>query len=551
MAHVTMVGPASVVQVERGLLVTTSAAPNASFRAALEKVIDGERVVLATAVSRIRLVLGFCATLWAVRLLSKWQWQIFMPTIVVSVTYFVGALVVWRLLKTGKLVARAGWVVPLFDMPVIVIAQIFQTSRLPTPWVGLVNAPVMAVGFMVLTTLALSRSAIAVSALLGLVPIFYRAWYVRLPNEALVMVLLSFGVTAAVLMALVTRVRGLVHTSRAQDLLGKYVLGRRVGLGGMAEVFEATYSPEGGIERRVAVKRILPSFANQKDAIALFRQEAEVGAMLAHPGVVQVLDFGTHQGTAFLAMEFIDGVSLKDLIVHYRSMNKPMPIALVTHMAWQLTDALDYIHTRVSNTGQVLNLIHRDLNPPNIMLTRIGDTKLADFGIALVAGRERMTVAGIMRGKLAYAAPEQITGAAYDARADLFALGITLYECLVGQRLFRAENEMELMKQVLESEIAPPAEVRPDVPEALSVIVAGLLARDLAKRTPSADELRRQLLRLPRELVNVQSGRQLLSRAVASAKEALPGQLGPAVPITASSETAADAMPTKASMTSR
>ncbi len=314
--------------------------------------------------------------------------------------------------------------------------------------------------------------------------------------------------------------RGLVHTSRAQDLLGKYVLGKRIGLGGMAEVFEATYSPEGGFERRVAVKRILPSFADQEVAMAMFRQEAEVGAMLAHPGIVQVLDFGTYQGTSFLAMEYIDGVSLKDLISHSRLVNQPLAVQIVVHIAWQLTEALDYIHSRVSNSGKMLNLVHRDLNPPNIMLTHNGDAKLADFGIALVAGQERMTAVGVMRGKVVYAAPEQLRSALYDARADLFALGLTLHECLTGNRVFRGDNELEVMKQVLEAPIQAPSAFRPDVPPQLDEIVMRLLERDLEKRTPSANELRRHLLSLPRELLDFQNGRRLRALAAAETKTA-------------------------------
>jgi len=492
---------------------------NASFRAALEKVIDGERVVLATALARIRVGVAAITVANGVRMVFTEEWRAFAPTLVVTLMYMGLAVLIWRLLKTGRLVKRAGWMLPMVDMPLIVIAQLLQTSRLPTPWMGMVNTPTMMLGLVTLSMLSLSRPVILITAVIGLIPILYRARYTHLDTSPLVVTLMTYGAVVAVLLAVVSRVRGLVHTSRAQDLLGKYVLGRRIGLGGMAEVFEATYSPEGGFERRVAVKRILPTFADQAVAMTLFRQEAEVGAMLAHPGVVQVLDFGMHQGTSFLAMEFIDGVSLKDLINYQRSLNEQTPIAVVIHIAWQMAEALDYIHGRVSNTGRVLNLVHRDLNPPNIMLTHIGDAKLADFGIALVAGQERMTAAGIMRGKLGYAAPEQVLGTVYDGRADLFALGLTLHECLIGNRVFRADSEMELMKQCLEGPIVQPSQMRADVPPQLDALVMGLLQRDLALRTPSANELRRQLLEMPRELLDVQKGRKLLSGLVAQARE--------------------------------
>ncbi len=495
-----------------------AAAPNASFRAALERVIDGERVVLATVIARIRIGLAVTAVVVGTIPLMA-NWRAYIISFAVSVICLVASLVIWRLLKTGKLLKRAGWMLPMLDLPLIAIAQVMQTPKLPFPWMGMVNTPAMMSGLLVPSVLSLSRPVILASAAIGLVPIITRAVYVNLAPTPFAFTVMSFMGITAVLLALVTRIRGLVHTSRAQDLLGKYVLGRRLGIGGMAEVFEATYSPEGGFERRVAVKRILPQFADQQVAKALFRQEAEVGAMLAHPGVVQVLDYGIHQGTSFLAMEYIDGVSLKDLINSRRAVNELLPLQMVMHIAWQLTEALDYIHGRVSNTGRSLNLVHRDLNPPNIMLTRIGDAKLADFGIAIVSGQERMTAAGVMRGKLGYAAPEQVTGNTYDGRADLFALGLTLHECLVGNRVFRADSEMELMRVCLEGPIVPPSVLRADVPPAIDELVMGLLQRDLAVRTPSADELRRQLVKLPRELLDLQTGRKLLSAAVFNAQE--------------------------------
>ena len=499
------------------LTARESAVPNASFRAALEKVLDGERVVLATVIARIRIACSLgSAVAIVLPLYFNGAWRSYSTSLIGLLAHLSLSVVIWRMLKTGRLVKSAGWVVPLFDVPFVALGQIVQTPKLPIPWMGMVNTPAMMFAFMALSVLSLSRPVIVLTSLIALGPILYRAWFVSLTGSALGLTLMSWAGIAAVQLALVGRVRGLVHSSRAQDLLGKYVIGRRLGVGGMAEVFEATYSPEGGFERRVAVKRILPSFAQNKEAVALFRQEAEVGAMLAHPGVVQVLDFGTHQGTSFLAMEYIDGVSLKDVIDVSRLTKTQIPIAVVAHIAWQLTEALDYIHSRASNTGRQLNLVHRDLNPPNIMLTSIGDAKLADFGIALLAGQERLTAAGVMRGKLGYAAPEQIRANDYDHRADLFALGITLYECLVGARLFRAANEAELMRAVLEAPLEPPMTFRPDVPPQLNAIVMGLLERDLALRTPSASELRRQLLELPRELLDL--GRRLLAAEVANAR---------------------------------
>jgi serine/threonine protein kinase len=494
--------------------------PNPAFRAALERVIDGERVVLASALAKIRLVVAGLVLLVGVRTLLLPEPMRYLPSLAVSLLYAIAAVTVWRLLVKGKLVKRAGWVIPLLDVPLIALTQLLQTAKLPVPWMGLVNTTAMMMSFIVLSGLSLSRSAVLMTAAVGLVPLLYRAWFVQLDTVPLLMSLISYGGLAMGLIVLVGRIRGLVHASRAQDLLGKYLLGKRIGSGGMAEVFHATYSPEGGFERQVALKRILPSYAGHKDAVALFRREAELGAMLTHPGVVQVLDFGTHGDTCFLAMEFIDGVSLRDLLSHRAISREPMPIAAVAHLAWQLTEALDYIHTRISPTGTALSLVHRDLNPPNIMLTRTGDAKLADFGIALVAGQERLTATGIMRGKLGYAAPEQVLGQPYDGRADLFALGITLHECLTGTAVFTAATDVEMLKRSLEGEIPPPSGQNPAVPRALELAVMGLLERDLSRRTPTAAALRRQLMELPGELLDGQEGRRQLALLVAAAREA-------------------------------
>ncbi len=373
--------------------------PNPAFRAALERVIDDERVVLASALAKLRLVISGLVLLVGVRTLLLPEPSRYYTSLAVTLAYVAASVVVWRLLKQGKLVKRAGWVIPLLDVPLIAIAQVLQTSQLPVPWMGMVNSTAMILTFVVVSGLSLSRSAVLLTAAIGLVPLLYRAWYVKLNAVPFAMTMISFGALTATMIVLVGRIRGLVHASRAQDLLGKYLLGKRIGSGGMAEVFQATYSPEGGLERQVALKRILPSFAGHKDAIALFRREAEIGVMLNHPCVVQVLDFGTHADTCFLAME-----------------------------------------------------------------ARLRRARAGARPTALVAGQERLTATGVMRGKL-------------------------------------------------------------------DAAVLGLLERDLTRRTPTAAELRRTLMQLPRELLDGQEGRRIVAQRVAKAREAGAGLASATAPV--------------------
>jgi len=273
---------------------------------------------------------------------------------------------------------------------------------------------------------------------------------------------------------------------RAQDVLGKYLLHERIGMGGMAEVFRASYSPEGGFEKTVAVKRVLPSYATDEDFVAMFRQEAALCSRLNHPNVVQVLDFGRFGDTYFLAMEHVDGLTLKRLIDAHRG--RGLPLAAVTYVGHELLRALEYVHQRTGTDGEPQRLVHRDVNPPNILVSRLGEVKLTDFGIARAASVARVTQAGLIKGKPGYFAPEQLAGGALDGRADLFAVGITLHEALTGVPLFSTgATERELL-EVLDKPIRRPSQARAEVPPALDGIVLGLLERDVERRTPTAKQ---------------------------------------------------------------
>jgi hypothetical protein len=306
-----------------------------------------------------------------------------------------------------------------------------------------------------------------------------------------VLLFLSAVMTSIFVSHLNRRAEEALAAVRERDVFGKYLLHERLGAGGMAEVFRATYSPEGGFQKEVALKKVLPQFAAFEEFIAMFRGEAALCSQFSHPCVVQVFDFGKFDETYFLAMEFLDGPTLSRILRAYVGVGLPVPA--VIFLAQRLCEALQYVHERRGPDGQPLKLVHRDLNPPNVLLTRMGEVKLTDFGIARSAARAQLTDAGTIKGKPGYLAPEQALGDALDGRVDLFALGVTLWECLTGQSLFASDDPHVTVRKVLEREIPPVRQLRPDVPADLEAFIGQLLDRDPERRTPSARAALRSL----------------------------------------------------------
>lgn len=290
--------------------------------------------------------------------------------------------------------------------------------------------------------------------------------------------------TAAFVGVLNRRAEEALSAVRAKDVFGKYLLHERLGMGGMAEVFRATYNPEGGFEKVVALKRVLPQFVADEGFIGMFRDEAALCSQFSHPGVVQVFDFGRFGDSYFLAMEYLDGPPLSRVLRAYKGVG--LPVGAVVHLAVSLTEALTYVHERRSTDGEPLNLVHRDLNPPNVLLSKLGEVKLTDFGIARAAGQLQLTEVGLIKGKPGYLAPEQAAGEDIDGRVDLFALGVTLWECIVGEQLLAASDATAMVRNTFDKAIVPPRQKRPQISQALDSFVMSLLERDLSRRMPSA-----------------------------------------------------------------
>lgn len=490
---------------------------NRSVREHLRKIIDGERLRTARFLVRLRAVgalvyVALNAWLGLGQGLPDWRETLPLFTVYAAVAVAL-ALIVQRFPAALRL---AGVSVALLDIPVVSLASLSSVEQMTKPEY-LLGALIPMLGALVLLA-ALSLDYLAIGLAAGVASVFavviVRA--VNAPPSEYVAPLfstLSVGILSAFL---VSRVRNLVEESRRKDFGGKYVLGERIGSGGMAEVFTATYSPEGGFERRVAVKRVLPAYAEREDFVAMFRREAELGAQLAHPNLVQVLDFGRHMDSWFLAMEFVDGVTLSALLRAHADQGMQVPTPACLFVIAEVAEGLAYLHEKRSSDGTSVGLVHRDLNPPNVLLSRTGEVKVSDFGVARwQGGGAGLTQTGTTRGKLAYMPPEQMEGGPPSPGWDLFALGVTAHELLCGRRLFTGENESQLVNAVLHGAVVPPSTARPGLPADVDALVLGLLERNRASRIASAREVVQRLRALTGPEAPYPHGQEALVSAIA------------------------------------
>lgn len=284
------------------------------------------------------------------------------------------------------------------------------------------------------------------------------------------------------------------RTVRARELFGKYRLEREIAQGGMGVVYQALYCPEGGFQRPVAIKRIHPHLASQPRFVSAFRGEAELCARLVHANIVQVLDFGRVDDTYFLAMEYVDGLTLQQLSQRLQMQDRRMPVGVVALILQELLRGLEYAHTGAMDAdGRRLRVIHRDLSPHNVLLARTGQVKVSDFGIARALGNTGAAVTSTVMGHFSHMAPEQAEGRALDERCDLFAAGILAWEMLTGRSLFQRDNEAAILLAVLEADIVKPSEAAPGLDPAWDGVVMRALERDPARRFASAADMRAAL----------------------------------------------------------
>ncbi|MBX3250563.1 MAG: serine/threonine protein kinase, partial [Myxococcales bacterium] len=270
---------------------------------------------------------------------------------------------------------------------------------------------------------------------------------------------------------------------------GKYLLLERVNVGGMAEVFKAKAFGVEGFERLVAVKRILPSIAEDQEFITMFIDEAKIAVQLTHANVAQIFDLGRVSDSYFIAMEFVRGKDLRAIFDRVRKRGETVPVPMACYVIMKICEGLDYAHNKKDSAGRDLHLVHRDVSPQNILLSYDGEIKLIDFGIAKAANKAGKTQAGILKGKFGYMSPEQVRGLPLDRRSDVFSVGIVLYELLTGERLFVGESDFSTLEKVRNVEIMPPSTYNRKIPEELEQIVLKALAKDVDDRYQTAMDL--------------------------------------------------------------
>ena len=263
---------------------------------------------------------------------------------------------------------------------------------------------------------------------------------------------------------------------------GPYRLIRRLGVGGMAETFEATRDAAGGFEQRVCLKRVLPAFSDDDEFISRFQQEAKLAAQLRHTNIVGVIDVGEVGGVHYMALELVDGVDLRSLLKS--SPEEKLSPDTVALIGLDLAYALEHAHG---------SLVHRDISPSNILLSRSGETKLADFGIAKAIDNAAVTASRSAKGKIPYMSPEHMLGQALDGRTDLFSLGVVLFEAVAGVRPFDGAHDIETMQKILDGDRLSLSDTAPDVPAPLREVIERLIAVDPDARTPSAARLIEEL----------------------------------------------------------
>jgi serine/threonine protein kinase len=270
----------------------------------------------------------------------------------------------------------------------------------------------------------------------------------------------------------------------------RYRITERVAAGGMAEVFRGIAESMQGFKKNIAIKRILPNLTKNKKFVAMFLDEARLSLALQHANIVQVFDIGHSEDTYFIVMEFVDGVDLKALTEWRRRIARRIPIAHTLHIVMEICKGLSYAHEMINpETGRPLGIVHRDISPPNVLISKQGEIKVVDFGLAKATSQIETTDPGVVKGKMSYLSPEAARGEEVDSRADIFAVGILLYEMLTGKRLFYGETDYQTVELVRNAKIPPLRPQNPQVEPELEDVVRKALARRAEDRYASALDL--------------------------------------------------------------
>jgi serine/threonine protein kinase len=269
---------------------------------------------------------------------------------------------------------------------------------------------------------------------------------------------------------------------------GKYLLLERINVGGMAEIFLARSRGVHGFKRILAIKKILPTMAEDEEFIAMFVDEARIAAELSHAGIVQIFELGKFEDDYYIAMEFVHGKDMRFIQERLARERRPIPVALASWIVLKICEALDYAHTKKDPSGRPLGIIHRDVSPQNVIISYEGEVKICDFGIAKAANRSQKTQAGVLKGKFGYMSPEQVRGLPLDGRSDIFTVGTLFYEMVTLERLFVGESDFSTLEKVRNADVVPPSTYNRDVPEELEEIILRALSKEVEDRFQSTAE---------------------------------------------------------------
>lgn len=270
---------------------------------------------------------------------------------------------------------------------------------------------------------------------------------------------------------------------------GKYNLLRSIGAGGMAQIYEGEITGPSGFSKKVVVKTILPEYATLADFKNMFINEAKVAALLNHPNIVQTFDFGEINNRLFISMEFVDGASLQQVLHRATKDGRMLGPRFATAIGLAMCEALSYVARLTTPDGELLGIVHRDITPGNILVSRQGVVKLTDFGVVKSSMNALATQAGTVKGKYGYMSPEQLLGQPVDHRSDIFSLGIVLYEVATQRRLFKRPTLPETVTAVSRAEVRPPSTFIPDFPQGLERLLMRMLALDPAARPQTAHDV--------------------------------------------------------------
>ncbi|RZB36060.1 MAG: eukaryotic-like serine/threonine-protein kinase [Desulfobacteraceae bacterium Eth-SRB2] len=279
--------------------------------------------------------------------------------------------------------------------------------------------------------------------------------------------------------------------------IGPYILRKKIGQGGMAELFLADYVGEGGFRKTVAVKKVLPHLLEYPQFSKMFIREARLVALLQHPNIVQVIDFKRIDNASFIAMEYIHGKTLGQLMVKVKD---KLPFDLCVFLMVKVSSALHYAHSRKNDaTGEPLNIIHRDICPQNLLLSYQGEVKLSDFGISKAQSETSLTLPGVIKGKVSYMAPEQLLGEPMNHQADIYSLGVIFYEILTGRKFKKFDSTTQAIDLAQKGNTYPIEEIGADFPNEVNQIVMKCLETDPALRYQSAQMLKNDLALLKKQ----------------------------------------------------